>query len=520
VHPSVTPLLQETRSVLTVPPVSASQIVRSRNDFLLVAIIGLIAILPVWIPTFPAMCDAPQHAAQTAIFSQLGQPGFAYTQLFVRHTNVPNAEGYALLYFLGPLIGLVAATKLIVSAAMLGFLLACAWLLKEFECDPRLALLAVTGLYGFPFQWGFLGFLAAAPVGICFVVLALRYFRAPSLPRGIALALCWLFVFFCHALIAAFAAFVAAACALDGVQSFRQLFRRWLPIAATMAVAGFWWVHSISNIRVSHKPTEWNLDWERFTQLCMNISGVPSNLIAVILIMAFVVPVVALLGVRRQWRFYIPFAVCIVVTFLFPHSIFAVDSVYQRFAPFMLPCFALILAHSTPRRTNLAVIWIVAVALAWTGGMAWRMSVFQREGSGWSTILRQMSPGQRVLSINFEHDSEVFSGAVFLHFPAWYSALKSGIVDPSFASGNVDIALYRPELMPKARFADLEFHPERFNWQSYDGWQYRYFVVHSPIERDAKLFTGSEFPVVLRAHDGDWWLYENTAESLSPPVHP
>ena len=488
------------------------------NPYLLVTLVGLIVVLPIWIPTFPAMCDAPQHAAQVAIFSQLGHPGFAYSQLFVRHTNIPNLEGYALLYVLGPLIGLVAACKLIVSAALLAFLLACSWLLAEFDCDPRLALLAVPGLYGFPFQWGFIGFLSAAPIGICFVVLALRYFRTPSLLRGVTLALAWLFVFFCHALIAAFAAGLAAACALYAVQSVRQLASRWLPIFGTMAVAGLWWVHSISSIQVSHSPIEWNVDLDRFAQLYVNISGVPSDLIAVALIMAFVVPVVILLGVRRQWRYYIPFAVCLVVALLFPHCIFAVAAVYQRFAPFVLPCFALILARATPRRANLAIVWLVVVALAWTGGMAWRMSVFQREGSGWSTILRQMAPGQRVLSLNFEHNSEVFSGAVFLHFPAWYSALKGGIVDLSFACNNVDIALYHQEVLPRVCYTGLDFHPERFNWQQHEGWQYRYFVVHSPVERGATLFAGSEFPVVLRAHDADWWLYENTTTSLSPPV--
>jgi hypothetical protein len=43
------------------------------------------------------MCDAPQHASQAAIFKQLGHPGFAYSQLFIRHTNIPNLEAYAFL---------------------------------------------------------------------------------------------------------------------------------------------------------------------------------------------------------------------------------------------------------------------------------------------------------------------------------------------------------------------------------------------------------------------------------------
>jgi hypothetical protein len=83
------------------------------------------------------------------------------------------------------MMGVVAACKFAVSAALLGFLLATACLIAEFGGSPLLALLAVLGIYGFPLQWGFIGFLASAPVGICFLVFAIRYFRRPSVSRGV-----------------------------------------------------------------------------------------------------------------------------------------------------------------------------------------------------------------------------------------------------------------------------------------------------------------------------------------------
>lgn len=492
---------------------------RNLRRHLLAALIGLIVVIPIWIPTFPAMCDVPQHAALVAIYSQLGHPGFAYSQMFVRHIQTPNLAGYALLFLFKPMIGLVAACKLTVSAALLGFLLATSGLIAEFGGDPLLALLAVLGIYGYPFQWGLIAFLVAAPLGICFLILAVRYFRSPTVGRGVALAMFFLFVFFCHAMVAAYAAGLAAVYALADLGSVRHLFQRWLPMLATVPAAGLWWVHSVSDNPVTHRPTEWELTWDRFPNFFTNITGWPSDPLAAFFVVAAVVPLIVLLGLRRQRRFYVPFACCVATAFFAPHCLLGIASIYERHALFLLPCAALTLAPATMRRARLASAWLLIVVLGWTAGMAWRMNIFEREARGFSTLLRQMEPGQRMLSINFSSHSSAFAGAVFLHYPVWYSALKGGIVDPSFASGNVDLLVYRPEEMPAVRFADFEFHPESFNWHRHQAWRYRYFVVHAPTDMSQKLFAAADAPVLLRSRDGDWWLYENTAAEGPPSDH-
>jgi hypothetical protein len=226
---------------------------------------------------------------------------------------------------------------------------------------------------------------------------------------------------------------------------------------------------------------------------------------------------------RRDWRCYLALACSLVTAVFAPHSLFGVDAAHQRFAPFVLPFFALTLARSSnaPRRkATLAFAWLGFFALAWTAGVACRMRVFEAEARGFSSLLAQMEPGQRALSINFSPDSRAFAGPVFLHHAAWYSALKSGIVDPSFACSNVDLILYRPEAIPAVRFADFEFHPRRFDWREHEGQRYRYFVVHARVEKSARLFADAGVPVLLRASDGDWWLYENTAHTPFPVEGP
>jgi hypothetical protein len=480
--------------------------------FLLVFLVALIAILPVWMPTFPAMCDAPQIAAQVAIYSQLGNAGFRFSDLFVSHAQTPNLAGYALVYWLCPLMGLVSACKFTVSVALVGFLLASSWLIDELGGDPRMALLAIPGMYGYSFQWGFLSFLMAAPFGVLFVIASLRYFRRPTLVRASGLALLLLLVFFCHALAAAFAAALAGLYALFDLRSPRDLLSRWLPSTLTLAAAGSWWLHSVAGHPVTHKPMAWQIDFDRVPDLFINIAGWPQEWIAAAIVVVLAAPVIALLGVRRSPRYWIPFALCLAVAFFAPHRIFGAESVYERFAMFVLPSLAIALAPAAPnagRRQAMALAWVLLFCTAWTGGMSWRMNIFEAEARGFSTILDQMQPGQRLLILSCNHNSKAFSAAVFLHYPAWYAALKNGVADPNFAGSNVGLVWYRPDAAPAAQFADFEFHPQLFDWKQHQGERYRYFVVRSSDEMGSKLFAGAGHTVQLRAHDGDWWLYEN-----------
>jgi hypothetical protein len=492
------------------------------SSYLLLAVIGLIAVLPIWLPTYPAMCDAPQHAAQTVLYSQFGHPDFAFNNLLYRHTRIPNLLCYVLLLLLKPLVGVVAACKLVTSAALFLFLLACGKLLQEFQSDPRLALLVIPAFYGHAFEWGFIGFLATAPLGIALVIFSLRYYRRPSLRRGVLLALWFMVVFLCHAMTAASMAALAAFCALANLSSWRQLAVRWLPLVTTAGMAGLWWLHSIKNNPLTHEANEWRLSWYRFPDLFTNITGWPVAATAAPALLALLVPVALLSGLRRQARYLLPLLFCMLLALLGPHKLFGVASLYERCALFVLPCCALALKPLNAggrKRARLAVTWMVLFALAWTAQTAWRMQVFDRETRGFSALLPQMEPGQRVLSLNFERRSEVFDAEVFLHIPAWYSALKNGMVDPSFACGNVDLVLYRPEAVPKVHIASFEFHPESFDWQRHNAAIYRYFVVHSKQDNGEKLFAAAGGAVVLRARADDWWLYENTAP-LSAVANP
>jgi hypothetical protein len=128
-----------------------------------------------------------------------------------------------------------------------------------------------------------------------------------------------------------------------------------------------------------------------------------------------------------------------------------------------------------------------------------------------------MEPGQRVLSLAFDHEDGVSIAPTFLHFPEWYAAEKAGVVDPSAAMMHPELVVFEKNHIPKAVLWDFEWDPEEFDWAAYSGEQYRYFVVRSDNDMGKELFSGAPCPVALRRQRDDWWLYERMACPAGSP---
>jgi hypothetical protein len=94
-----------------------------------------------------------------------------------------------------------------------------------------------------------------------------------------------------------------------------------------------------------------------------------------------------------------------------------------------------------------------------------------------------------------------------VHFPAWYSALKGGVTDPSFAVTQIQPVVYRPDRKPNVRIQGFEWFPQKFDWQYHGGRQYDYFVARAPVDHGAFLFRAATCEIFLEAHAGRWWLY-------------
>jgi hypothetical protein len=516
-----------------------------QRDLLILLAASLLATVPVWIPTLPPMTDLPDHAAQIALLHQMHDPAFAYTADFQINWLTPYWFGYLLAYGLAPLVGIVVACQIVITAALVALPLATALILTETTLDRRWALLTIPSMYGFSYHWGFFNFLVAAPLGLVFVWLVLRQTRQATATRALLLAALSILLFFCHALICAFFGLIGAAMLLTSGGSVREGVRRVLPLASVLPVVVLWGSYAIAHPHAM-SATTWDLnwfttsdgyyrltththgDWEtpvgagwgRVTGLFPRMLGaLPGLLPTIIGLASIALPFVAGARLTRRPTRWIPFGFCIGTLLFAPSLMLGVAFIFQRFTVFAMPLWLMTLAqpqapaHAWPARAGPAHVWpkwtwpaCGLLAASWIGVVSMNAMLYESDAAGFSEILARMQPGERALSLVFERDSAGTIAPPFLHYPVWYAALRGGVVDPS-AAGTITVPVsYRPEREPMARVSRaFEWTPEVFDWPSFEGGRYRYFIVRASKDVGPSLLRDTR----LVHHTHHWWLYEH-----------
>ena len=501
---------------------------RSQN-VLLVAIVSALATIPVWLPAFPPMTDLPQHAAQVAMLREMSQPAFPYRHLFEINWFTPYLVGYLLVYAFTGILGIVVACKLVVSLALAGIPIATAVLILETGGDSRWALLSVPAMYGFDFQWGFLNFLVAVPLGLLFLALVFRVTAAPSRRGWIAIALAINGLFFCHAMIALAC---GAAAGIIMLLRGRDLRTRLFHVASLASVVPIMviWGSLTSEHPDAQQPIGWDLGWLRSTDdyyswqaswaqdgfgwgrlagiLPRALGGHPSISVYLFGGALILLPFLFRAKPRRDAACWAPLAVCALILFLAPSSTFGAYYIAERFAIFVLPFYALVI-DGTNKPKMPATSGIALMLAVWMTAVVSHTLVYEREADGFTQVLARTKPGERVMSFPFERDSDAAIAPLFLHYPAWYAALDGGIVDPSLAVHHVELVRYTSDAQIGMRFWGFEFRPENFDWDYFGAPLFRYFVAREATDPAPHMF--EEVPCLPHriAHANHWWIYEN-----------
>jgi hypothetical protein len=500
-----------------------------RRSFALVALVSVLATIPVWIPDFPPMTDLPQHAAQIAMLREMGQETFPYRHLFEINWFTPYLFGYLLVYALTGLVGIVAACKVVVSLAIAGIPIATAALILETDGDPQWALLAVPAMYGFDYQWGFLNFLVAVPLGLLFLALVFRVTTAPSRRGWIGIAVAINALFFCHAMIALACGAAAAVIVMLRAGSGRSRLLHLSSLASVIPVMVVWGSLT-SGHPDAQQPIGWDLGWLRTTDdyyswhaswaqdgfgwgrlagiLPRVLGGRPSAAVYGFGALLILLPFLFRAKLRRDASCWAPLAVCAVILFFAPSSTFGAYYIAERFAIFVLPLYALVIEGRTMPKVP-ATFGMVAMVAVWMTAVVSRTTVYEREADGFTQVLAQMAPGERVMSFPFERDSAAAITPLFLHYPAWYAAVDGGIVDPSLAVHHVELVRYTSDAEIGMRFWGFEFTPENFDWDYFGASLFRYFVAREASNPAPHMFEDVPCLPRLVGHARAWWLYEN-----------
>ena len=482
-----------------------------------------------WVAPHPPMVDLAQHAGQVALLRDMLLGQSPWSELFRINPFTPYVLGYGLALPLSMVMPVAAALKLLLSLGYIIFVFMCIKLRREFNADPRLDWLFLLGFFGFAYKWGFFTFLIAAPLGLWFILLSVRYARQPSLRRGAGIVAVGLAMLASHGLIFVFAwgvggLLVAAATLRRG---FKPLLAALLPyVLLFVACAVYFLISRHVNAGFENgleQGLKWRLGWQRRHVLPFAVGGSGQKNTLFTFFPVFVLMAAApwLMGLRIDWRRllnWMPFLGVVLILALVPHFAFSTTFLYERFALFLMPAYAWMFsrpavtpAGGTMPGSRLATLGLVLMAGAsWAvlgqhTAWAWR---FGQESRGFVEILSMVEPRQRALTLVFDSNSQAArSDFVYIHYPAWYQAEKQGLIDFNFAWFPPQVVRFRLDRLPPV-MSGFDWEPKGFEWKKHRGQDYRYFFVRreGPLPQD--FFAGADCPpvaVVTREH---WTVFE------------
>ena len=463
-----------------------------------------------WIAPRPPMGDLPQHAAQVAMLRDLLHGGSRWSELVEINWRTPYLVGCAFATALSFVMPIMTALKTLLTISFFAFAFAGALLRKELGADERLDWLWLPGFFGLSFDYGFLTYLVAAPVGLVFLRQAVRAARAPDWREAARVVLAGVLLFFSHGLVFVFALAVAIAMlALRRELSLRSL----APYAILVLVA----VAAFVDARIHHPllaggaartDFEWDKPggWHRsFAFLAYVVTSTPRDLVFVPVVLAMLVAPLALRDRPSRDRAALaPLAVVVLVWLFAPSEIAKTTYLYQRFALFLLPAWALAFsAKDVPRVRGEIVQGVLAIAcLVFFGGIAVRERRFARESAPFESVLAATEPGQRALAVILDARSDATKHAWAYHaWPVWYQVDRDGFVDFNFAALPPEMVRFREGAAPQlAADVDVTSH----DWRALDKAPYRYFFVRHEAPVPEALFPCA----TLVRSEGDWSLFE------------
>jgi hypothetical protein len=477
-----------------------------------------------WITRHPPMSDLAQHAAQVAVWHDILVGTSKWQNLLYINYFTPYLVGYLSALLLAFLVPIAAAFKIVLSLAYLLLVATCVLLRKRLGGDERLDWLFIPGYFGFAFVWGFYTFLVAVPIGLLFIYWALIYAERPTVAMGALLCLSELFLFFAHGFVFLFVTAIGASFLFVQFRNLKRLFLSAAPYVAAVLICGLYVGIRLPSENVSSNNElgmGWDWDLSRLKFLIYPFGVFKSDLVfAPLSLLMLAAPLV--LGARLNLHTpvaLVPMGFVFLLWLLVPSSTFATAHIYQRFAVFLLPFYALSFCASLPRpdgvaasnaRTTVRQWWLPVLCWIFMGIHIERQIAFAAESAEYDSILSETKPGYRALGLILDPASDATGNLVaYAHFGSWYQAEKSGFVDFNIAGYIPMVVRFRPGAEP-AIGVGSGWLAKDFQWNRDEARIYKYFFVRHRVPLRDDYFSSSGCQPQLLKTAGSWALYENS----------
>jgi len=192
---------------------------------------------------------------------------------------------------------------------------------------------------------------------------------------------------------------------------------------------------------------------------------------------------------RQDPTVFVPLTVTVLVWTFVPDAVLNTWFLYQRFALFLLPFYAVIFCPpQSAHRGVVQQLWLPVLCWGFLVLHSERLLAFAKESAAFDEVLAVTQPGQRALSLIFNPTSAALDNVEpYWNFPVWYQAEKNGFVDFNAAGSLPPVVRYRPDRLPAGFVGPIwEWrHPKNFDWAKYQAEIYRYFFIRStgPLPR-------------------------------------
>jgi len=516
--PALEPGRQTSTSTKTSTSTSWTDATHPLWPFLLFAC-AVANVTALWSAPYLPFTDLPQHAAAIATLRHWSDPQWKGQEYF---TLALGRSQYLLYYLAGALLAFPLGTAeranlVLLSATALAFPYALRSLLRALGADERLALFAAPLFWSQSLLIGFFNYLAALPLLLWGLSLAVRDAQDPRPRRTALLAAVAVALFHLH--LSAFLLFAPAALVAWLALGRRPRALLWMAPVAALGLA------FLATSPVVHPAT---VGWTQpmrvlFEPLGNALRDLPGALLDIwpgpydeIVLLALLAAAALLAwpqardpevsprlrGVAAAWC-----ALAALLYLAFPVAIGWLWQLNERYAIAFALLAALLLRPARGVRGALPLLLVAAASLFSAGVAAGQMRGFTREVDGFDRVLEAAAPGRRLLSLVYEHDSAWAKFSPYLHFGSYYRARKGGVASFSFAELPQSPLRYRPEIAPPRKPPHWEWEPWRFR-NDVDGLYYDYILVRGFTDPFTRPGPGPTWRILSRS--GPWTLYAKT----------
>jgi hypothetical protein len=466
----------------------------------------ILATLPIWIVEYPPMVDLAQHAAQIAMFSSWMAGDFRYDEFFNINLFTPYLFGYGITWILSFFLPMIIAMKLVLSVSTICFCLITAELIKFTNGNPSWRWLTISVAVGLSYYWGFYNYLIAAPIGLFYFLYGLRYAGRPTIKNGLILSVFGPVLFFCHALIAVFFIGALGLFIILKDNNFKRNLIITAPLFSLLPIALIWLSTKMFGVEdVNATFIQWEYIPVRYTSITAVLLGSSTQLASVIGSIIILAPFITGGQLTKSVRYLAPLFLVVIIILLAPNHAMGTSLLYPRFIILLIPMLLFAMQYNSdwtlPTARHYLAPFLALSVIIFHSNIAYK---FEQDQQSFKTIIKQIPPEKRILSLMLNPWSNTVSGPVYNHFPAWYQSKKNGLVDFSFAMfSNLPVA-YKTEFRP-TRVA-----LNNLNWQRDQAKCYDFFLSRSnqsPFKGNPKYTSASK----LISQQGTWRLYENIA---------